>query len=134
MKINFNNSGVQAAMAAAIILTLHWFSGYLERGWISWSFALPPLTIIFLTALARMKDITALGKRWFFRRLGFLLAAGGSLVLGAAPIMGYAGSFPSWRAVFLFWGVALVWLTTPYQPPWWKYISGEWKLKKGEQA
>jgi hypothetical protein len=35
--------------------------------------------------------------------------------------------FPSWREVILRWGMALVWLTTPHMPPWWRYISGRYK-------
>ena len=134
MKKLSNNVHLQATIAAVILLLLHWFSENLERGWLSWSFCLPPLAIILFTALARLNDITAIGTRWFVRRIGYLLAAGGSLAVIAAPLMGYATSFPSWRVMFLFWGIALAWITTPNMPPWWKYVSGEWKLKKGEQA
>lgn len=129
-----NSQTFQLVLAACLLLGLHWASTSLERGWLSWWLSLPPLVIIVITALARINDITATGKRWFFRRLGLLLVAGGALSLGVAPLLGYSLGFPSWTNLVLYYGMATTWITTPNMPPWWKYVSGEYKLKKGQQA
>jgi len=92
------------------------------------------MCIVFLTSLARLNDITAMGKRWQIRRLGLILTGASSVVLVVAPIIDETYAWPTWRFVALSWGFALTWLTTPGMPPWHKYISGEYKQKKGQQA
>lgn len=103
------------------------------RGWLSWAVALPALVIIALTAAARVYDISERGKRWFVRRMGLILAGASSGAVAVSPILGYSLAFPSWYTVALLWGFALTWLTTPHMPPWYRYISGEYKLDKGQQ-
>lgn len=138
MKI-FNNDSrgartCQLALAAVLMLGIHWLTTSLPRGWLSWATCLPAWAIIITTAIARLNDITATGKKWFVRRIGLILVASGTASLALSPVLGYAGSYPSWRAAIVFWGLALAWLTTPHMPPWWKYISGEETLQPGEQA
>lgn len=120
--------------AAAVLLVIYWLTTSVERGWVSWGLSLPALAIMAITAVVRLQDITEIGTRWFVRRLGMILVGMASVSLAAAPVMGYSASFPSWRGVLLYWGVALTWLTTPHMPPWWKYINGDYRLKKGEQG
>lgn len=120
--------------AALTLLLIYWAASSVERGWMTWALSVPPLTIIAITAMARLKDITAIGKRWFVRRQGMILVGAGAISLIAAPMMGYTNAFPSWRALLLFWGVALTWLTTPNMPPWWKYINGDYKMSKEQQG
>jgi hypothetical protein len=38
--------------------------------------------------------------------------------------------YPSWREVMIRWGFALVWITTPHMPPWWRYVSGQYKTER----
>lgn len=120
--------------AAAVLIAIYWLATSVTRGWVSWAMGVPALAIIGITAIVRLNDITAVGKRWFVRRLGMILVGMSAVTLITAPILGYAGSFPSWRSVLLYWGVALTWLTTPNMPPWWKYISGGYRLSKEQQG
>lgn len=130
----FENKLVQVVTAGTIMLGLHHANYSLPRDWTAWAFATIPLIIIMITAVARAQDIEGKDLRSFTRRMGFILAGAGAFSLLLAPILGYGNSYPSWRAVTLYWGFALTWLTTPHMPPWWKYISGEWRIKRGEDV
>ncbi len=131
---NKNKQALPAIFAAAVILSLFYFITSVPMGWISWGIAVPAWLIIAITALARLYDIKHLGWHWQVRRIGMVLAGVGAVTLIAAPLLDEGIWFPTWRAVLLYWGFALTWLTTPAMPPWHKYISGEWKLKKGQQG
>lgn len=120
--------------AAAVLIAIYWLTTSVPRGWITWAMSVPALVILAITAIVRLYDITAVGTRWFVRRLGMILVGTTAITLIAAPVMDYSNSFPSWRGVLLYWGVALTWLTTPNMPPWWKYISGEYRLSKEQQG
>lgn len=133
MKI-FENKTVQIVLAGLIFLGAHYASSGLPLDWRTWALSVPALIIIMLTAIARAQDIRGVNRRCFVRRMGFILAGAGALSLALAPLLGYTNSFPSWRAVVLYWGFALTWLTTPGMPPWHRYISGEWKVKKGQDV
>lgn len=121
---------IPTTIACLLVLGFYTMITFTSRGWVSWAFSVPPLIIILITAVARIHDITAMGNKWFFRRLGFTLSAMGAVTLLVAPLIGYSGAFPSWRTLSLYWGIALVWLTTPNTPPWWRYVSGEYKTIK----
>lgn len=133
MKI-FEDRTVQIILAALILLGIHYASVELPRDWLTWGISVPALGVVVVTAIARAQDIRGNDLRSFIRRMGFILAGAGALSLILAPILGYSNSFPSWRAVTLYWGFALTWLTTPGMPPWWKYVSGEWKIKRGQDV
>lgn len=128
------SQAAEFATSAAVLIAIYWTATSVTRGWASWALGVPALVILFITAMVRLNDITAIGSRWFVRRIGLILVGMSSLTLFAAPLMGYAGAFPSWRAVLLFWGMALTWVTTPDTPPWWRYICGGYKLRKGQQG
>lgn len=133
MKI-FESKVVQVTLAALLLLGVHFASTELPRDWKAWGVSVPALAIIMLTAMARAQDIRGNDLRSFARRMGFILAGAGAFSLALAPVLGYSNSFPSWRAVTLYWGFALTWLTTPNMPPWWSYISGEWRIKRGQDV
>lgn len=81
------------------------------------------LLVIAATMLARANDLRwRSGFHWNARLIGFILT-------GFAPfgIMGwewFAEQWPSLYEVLFRFGLMLVFLTTPYLPPWWKWISG----------
>lgn len=83
------------------------------------------LLIVSITMFARANDLRLRpGIKWCVRLLGFILA-------GTAPIgvIGYAWA-QQWMVVFIYmtfflFGIMLVFLTTPYLPPWWNWISGK---------
>lgn len=82
------------------------------------------LLIIAITMLARANDLRwKTGMKWNARLVGFILA-------GCAPI-GIIGKelalkdWPDPYVVLFRIGLMLVFLTTPYLPPWWKWISGK---------
>lgn len=133
MKI-FESRIIQIALAAFLLLGIHYASTELPRDWVTWALSLPALAVVLITSMARAQDIRGNDLRSFVRRMGFILAGSGAMSLALAPVLGYTNSFPSWRAVILYWGFALTWLTTPGMPPWWKYISGEWKIKRGQDV
>jgi uncharacterized transporter YbjL len=82
------------------------------------------LLVIAVTMLARANDLRwRKGFKWNLRLFGFILA-------GTAPFGMIAGEFlsqshPSFYEVLFRIGVMFVFVTTPYLPPWWKWISGK---------
>lgn len=125
---------IQATLAAVIVVASMWLVEEAGAGWLTWGLSLPPLAIIILTALARAYDIRDLSARGFIRKMGMVLVAASAASLLVSPLLGYTSSFPLWRSVLLYWGFALSWLTTPNMPPWWKYVSGEYKLKENQSV
>ena len=84
-----------------------------------------PAAIMLGTAFSRLNDLKKewTSKRWWIRRFGLLLSGVGAGGTIGAYFFTYA---PHWYEVVrlcLFWGVALTWITTPNQPPFWKHIS-----------
>lgn len=127
-------TGAQLLAASVLLLAAHHVALNAGIGWGSYFLALPPLLIIMITAIARAHDVKSVDIRSFIRKMGMLLAAAAAVSLIAAPILGYTASFPTWRSVLMWWGIALAWLTTPNMPPWWKYVSGSYKIKEDEEA
>jgi hypothetical protein len=125
---------LEMAIAVLVLLGVNFIVTTFPRGWISWAASVPALLIIAITALARMRDITDTGTRWLVRRLGMILAGTSALALLLGPLLNYQSMYPSWTQVCIYWGFALAWLTTPNMPPWWKYINGDFKLRKGQQG
>lgn len=85
------------------------------------------LLLIALTMLARANDLGSRpGVFWMVRRIGFVLS-------GFSP---FAIIYFDWQALILeqvtvtWWhvlfrcGLACVFVTTPYLPPWWKWFFG----------
>lgn len=81
------------------------------------------LLIVSATMLARANDLRwRKGMHWNVRLVGFVMS-------GVAPfgIIGYdivSNTVPSLYECLFRIGIALVFVTTPYLPPWWKWISG----------
>lgn len=81
------------------------------------------LLIVAATMLARANDLRwRKGIVWNARLVGFILA-------GVSPfgIVGYellTREWPTPYEVLFRFGLMLVFVTTPYLPPWWKWISG----------
>ena len=81
------------------------------------------LAIISLTMLARANDLRwRKGLHWNARLTGFVLS--GFAPAGVIPYEWITGSFPSFYETVFRFGLMLVFVTTPYLPPWWKWISG----------
>lgn len=82
------------------------------------------LLIIAATMLARAHDLRwQKGWHWNFRLVGFILVGSGSI-----GVIGYDlwhGSRPNFYEIIFRFGLALVFVTTPYLPPWWQWISGK---------
>lgn len=82
------------------------------------------LFVISITMLARANDLRwRPGTKWQVRLIGFILS-------GCAPI-GIIGTewltqeLPSPYEVIFRVGLMFVFMTTPYLPPWWRWISGK---------
>lgn len=117
--------GVALMLAAPCLLLLLWGITSLTPGWVSWLVTVPAHSIIVLTALARVKDIKDMKLRSHGRRMGLIMTATASITFALSPFFQTLGDFPTWKTVLMVWGIAVTWFTTPHQPPWWKYISGE---------
>lgn len=102
----------------------------IPRGPITYGLSLIPLGIIAATAIARADAIgkDKVAKRWMVRRAGLAIVAGASIALMIGPLTKHVYP-PSWSALMFFWGIALTWLTTPNMPPWWKFITGDYRGK-----
>lgn len=122
------NQVMHQALPTAI-MALAFFSLYLlslktPPGWLTYWLSAVALFVIWLTAVARVNDITARGRRWHIRRFGLVLCGTAAFTILAKPLFPPV-DFPSWFEVMLRWGFALTWFTTPNMPPWHKFISGE---------
>ena len=116
------------------------FAGYgltlvVPTGWLTYFVLVPAAAIVLVTCVARLNDIKPdqKEKRWHVRGVGFILAGTGAVTFLTVPFT-EPSLFPSWKSVILMWGLALTWLTTPNMPPWWKYITGEFRQKDIEDA
>lgn len=117
-----------ALLLAFLLLAFYWASITFQPGTFTFVLSTTALLIIGLTALARVNDITLYQSswRWQARRLGLIMVGAASMWLMLAPLTG-GHHWPTWPEVMIRWGVALTWLTTPHMPPWWRYITGEFK-------
>jgi uncharacterized membrane protein len=99
-------------------------------GWLTYWLIAPPCSIILLTAIARVNDMSAEARswKWHLRKLGFILSGTAAVAYLTIPFT-VAAHWPAWSSVMLAWGVATAWLTTPNMIPWWRYISGEFRKK-----
>ena len=114
-------------VAVAAIMLLYTASVMIEPGVVTWLLTLPPSFIIAITALVRLNDICPMGHaelRWQVRRFGFILAGMATVSYVLLPFTSEVNRYPAWREVYLPWGVACAWLTTPNMQPWFKYITG----------
>ena len=104
-------------------------------GWITWSACLPGSVVILITALARANDIKPEQSAWHWqvRKAALVLVGTAAIAISCMPFLG-SGHFPSWIIVALTNGIAGTWLTTPGMPPWWKYITGEFKIGKKQEV
>jgi len=82
-------------------------------------------SVIVLIAVARINDIKCSqnSKRWWARRIGLLMVFTSMTML----IAGYFTIVdPNWHELqrgLMIFGFMISWVTTPHQPPFWKYIS-----------
>lgn len=117
---------------AAGVSLFQFAASHYPAGWGSWLATAPALVILLITALARLDDI-GLDKMtavWQARRIGLVLTGIGCVYLLMAPFSDQP-MFPTWIGSMLSWGVALTWISTPSMPPWWKYITGEFRNRNG---
>lgn len=81
--------------------------------------------VILLVALARINDIkpSQNSKRWWSRRIGLLMVFVSMTMFIAAYFTVTAPYWEQTRRALMFYGFMISWITTPGQPPFWKYIS-----------
>lgn len=93
-------------------------------GWYDWSLMAACLVILMI-ALARINDIkpSQSSKRWWARRIGLLMVFGSMVMFIAAYFTVTAPYWDGTRKFLMLYGLMLTWITTPGQPPFWKYIS-----------
>lgn len=94
-----------------------------ECGWRAYFSALP-LILISITMLVRANDLGwRPGALWMFRRLGFIMAGFAPFAIIYADWEAKGANTSLYESLFRV-GIALVFLTTPYLPPWWKWAFG----------
>lgn len=80
--------------------------------------------IISATMLARANDLKwRRGINWRVRSVGFALT--GTMPLGIVGVWLWSGIGPNFYECGFYIGLAAVFTTTPFLPPWWKWISGK---------
>lgn len=116
-----NLSVILSAIGMGVVmLGFYLISTYVPPGAVTFCLSLVSLSMVIVTALARVNDIAKeTGWNWSLRRLA-LIATGAS----AVGIL-LSNSPPTWENTMLHMGIALTWFTTPGMPPWWKYIAGK---------
>lgn len=120
-----------ALLMVAVFLGVYLLSLLLPPGPVTYWLSAVAMVIIWITAVARVNDIgpDKVGRRWHVRRYG-LVAVGAGVFAAATQYGGAYNPFPTWSEVLFRWGIALTWLTTPDQPPWWDMISGKAKAER----
>ena len=82
------------------------------------------LLVISITMLARANDLRwRKGAKWTARLFGFILS--GTSPVGIVGGWFASGQIPIFYFMLFVIGQMLVFVTTPYLPPWWKWISGK---------
>lgn len=133
--VHARQNAIPFLIIVALLMGLYFLSLAVKPGWITWAISAAGLFIIAVTVLARLNDITPdqTSKEWQARRVGLVLAGASAIgLMFNEPLVVLlhgidAAIFPTWRDVSFKWGITLMLLTTPQQPPWWKYITGEYK-------
>ena len=120
-----------------LVMVFYVASATIEPGWITFWLSTGSLAITAITALSRLNDLLPeqSSKRWQARRVGLIMCGASAIGLMVEPVLVWAQGipmvdFPSWREVMMRLGFALVWITTPHMPPWWRYISGQYKTER----
>ncbi len=132
IKERMSQHAIALLLTFIVVVAAYLLGAYVSPGVISYLASLPPLAVICITAIARVNDIgkNKVSKRWQFRRMGLSIVASSSAIALLGPLAALA-AFPIWSTVALYWGFALVWLTTPEMPPWWRWISGRDEMVAG---
>lgn len=125
-----------AFMFMLVVVMMFYASSVLVApGWLTYLLSAGSMIVVAVTALARLDDISPdqCSARWQVRRAGLIMVGAASIGIGVEPVtvLAFKGvpmtDFPSWKEVMVRLGFALTWVTTPHMPPWWRYISGEFK-------
>ncbi len=109
------------------LITIYLGSLFVQAGWITYWIGFPAGVFVAMVSLMRVNALGPdfRGWRWHLRRAGLILAGSGAVMLLATPFL-ETPLYPTWRAVLIMWGIALTWLTTPGQPPFWEYWTGDY--------
>lgn len=78
--------------------------------------------LLFIIAVARLNDMgrsTHSDWHWWLRRAGMIIVALSSALAAAAPFYNHKVTLVE---VAMIIGVTFCWITTPNQPPLWKFI------------
>lgn len=115
-----------AVPTGLLVLAIYLATVFVPEGVISYALTIPPCLILIVTALARVNDLSLdmSSAAWNLRRGGLILVALYAVSKLTGPWLGVGDDWPTWRSVIGLWGFAMVWLTSPHQPPWGKYIWG----------
>ena len=115
-------------ISLAVVVIVYLISLFLKPSWLSWVALLPGSLLILYIALVRLNAIGPenMGLVWQVRKIGLIVVCIGVVALLGAPFT-YLPTMPTWRAVVLTNGTAIVLSTTPELTPFWRYWSGDWK-------
>ena len=96
-------------------------AAYVERcGWVAYVSAVA-VALVSITMLVRANDLGwRPGLLWMIRRLGFILAGTAPFAMIYRDWVERGQTMTLYEMVFRV-GIALVFVTTPYLPPWWKW-------------
>lgn len=82
------------------------------------------LLVVAVTMLARANDLRwKTGMHWNIRLVGFICT--GFTPIGIIGVELVTRNYPNIYEALFRVGLAMVFVTTPYLPPWWKWITGK---------
>lgn len=111
-----------------LALSMTYAASFVHPGWGSYLATFPALSIIAATSLVRIVDMQGWEIHHAIRRTGFLMVLAFATAIAVSPFTD-TPTFPTWTMMVGCWGLAGCWLTTPNMPPWWKWVSGQYKYK-----
>lgn len=115
-------------VSLSVVLGMYYMSVMMNPGWGSYAALLPGCLLITAVAFVRCNAIGPqhMGVVWQIRRMGLVALGIAGVAIASGPFL-EVPVFPTWRAVVMVNGVAFVLVTTPFQPPFWKYWDGSYK-------
>lgn len=100
-------------VSVLILLAAYAGSVFVPVGWMTYLLSVPPLVALTVLSLEKANMICpqCVGVRWHSRRMAFVFLGLGAIWLLTMPL-GVKAEFPDWRELFLYWGAAIIVLTS----------------------
>lgn len=90
--------------------------------------------LILITMYARLNDINREQKSpiWWVRRVAFLMVIAACAMQMMSPVSSNVKYWFALKQQLFVWGVFFVFFSTPFQRPWWQYLTGSHRTRPTE--